>query len=135
MKFPYLFAWLCLGCAGLAHGEIYKYVDRDGNVTYSSTPLKGGKKLDLPPLPTMAPFNPKEFPQVDHSTQKRRDEARRKILEDELATEEKQLTEARLKLQNVENNPQAEGVKSAQEDVTLHEKNVEALKNELSRVK
>jgi two-component system nitrogen regulation sensor histidine kinase GlnL len=96
MKLGYLFAALCI-CPIWAQAEIYKAVDQDGHVTYSSTPLKGGKKIILEPLPTMMP--PKMhtfdgFPKVDNQTQRGRDDTRRKILQDELSAEEKLLEEA-----------------------------------------
>src|SRR3989304_948081 len=101
MKPGYLLAMLCL-CPLWAHAEIYKAVDDDGHVTYSSTPIKGGKKIILEPLPTMVPparprsaASPEDFPRVDGETQKGRDDTRRKILEDELSAENKLLEEAR----------------------------------------
>src|SRR3989338_5283898 len=85
-----LFALLCVFPI-LAQAEIYKAVDADGHVTYSSTPIKGGKKIILEPLPTMMPpgrsrsaASPEDFPRVDGETQRGRDDTRRKILEDEL---------------------------------------------------
>ena len=54
MKLLHLIVLCCSASyAIVAHAEIYKRVDADGHVTYSSTPLKGGKKLHLEPLPTM----------------------------------------------------------------------------------
>jgi hypothetical protein len=136
------------------HADIYKRVDADGHVTYSSKPIKGAKKLQLEPLPTM--LSPKaggstsEF-RVDGKTQNRRDDTRRKILEDELATEEKGLDEARAKLKEAEDNPEVyksangqtfrnvakfeEKVNAAQDEMKIHEANVEALKTELSNLK
>ncbi len=144
-----------LSFALCAHAEIYKRVDEDGHVTYSSTPFKGAKKLHLEPLPTMAPPPPRGsaegFPRVNTETQSRRDDARRKILEDELATEQKALEDARAKLQEAKDTPEvyrgADGrtyrnvakyeanVNAAQEDVSAHERNVDALKTELSNLK
>jgi Domain of unknown function (DUF4124) len=153
MKFRFLLLLLLMGHIGWARAEIYKYVSPDGHVTYSSTPIKGAKKLNLGPLPTMKPFQATgaEELQVKQDEQKRRDEERRKILEDELATEEQQLADARQKLQNAEDTPMvyhdASGhtfrnvagydasIKAAQDEVDLHEKNVEALKTELSNIK
>ena len=51
---------LCAACLSIASGvavadTIYKHVDSQGNVTYSSTPLKGGgtvEKLDVPDQPS-----------------------------------------------------------------------------------
>jgi hypothetical protein len=147
----YLFAVLCV-CPLLAHGEIYKAVDADGHVTYSSAPIKGGKKLNLEPLPTMKPMVPASsgFPKVDGETQRARDETRRKILQDELNAEEKLLETARQNLNEAESSPEVftgaggktyrnvakyeEKVKPLQEQVDLHTKNIEALKAELSKI-
>lgn len=153
---------LCYGLAGAAQAEIYKRVDKDGHVTYSSSPMKGARKIELPQLPTMPaqpvpartktnkPAENAEL-RVSRETQDRRDDARRKILEDELASEEKALAEARARLQEAQDTPQVytgadgktyrnmakyeETVASAQADVASHEQNVRALKTELSNLK
>lgn len=157
MKLRHLFVLCCLAAYAMgAQAEIYKRVDDDGHVTYSSAPIKGAKKLHLEPLPTMAPpVKPRnnestsDF-RVNSDTQNRRDNTRRKILEDELATEQKALEEARAKLKEGQDNPEVyknangqtfrnvakyeEKVNNLQEDVTSHEKNIEALKTELSHL-
>ncbi|MDO8466380.1 MAG: DUF4124 domain-containing protein [Gallionella sp.] len=157
MKLGYLLAILCLSPA-LAQAEIYKGVDANGHVTYSSTPIKGGKKIILEPLPTMVPptrtqpaASPKDFPKVDGTTQKGRDDTRRKILQDELSSEQKLLEESVQRLKEGEANPEVykgkdgktyrnvpkyeEKIKTLNEQVDLHQKNVEALKTELSKLK
>jgi hypothetical protein len=137
-----------------AQAEIYKRVDANGHVTYSSTPLKGGKKLNLTPLPTVPPHalgkdNSADFPRVDIATQKGRDNTRKQILQDELASEEKALAEAKNKLQAVTEIPETyidkdgktyrnvsrqEGKNNAlQEQIQMHEKNISALNTELSK--
>jgi uncharacterized protein DUF4124 len=104
---------------------------------------------------------PADFPKVDANTQKTRDESRRKILVDELSQENGRLDEARQALdeerrkakQNVASAPAPEGnaraqgqivrrdpkgderIKVLQDDVVLHERNVEALKKELGNLK
>ena len=153
MKLGYLLAVLCV-CPMLVHAEIYKSVDENGHVTYSSTPLKGGKKLNLEPLPTMVPpanvQTPEDFPKVDNATQKGRDDTRRKILQDELNAEQKLLDEATQNLKDGESKPEVfkgqdgrtyrnvakydEKIKVLQEQVDLHKNNVEALKAELSKL-
>ena len=157
MKPHILLLTLCLSHAGWTHAEIYKRIDANGQVTYSSEPLKGGKKLDLKPLPVLSGARnssratPEDFPKVDTQTQKTRDVTRRKILEDELATEEASLASARANLKNTEDNPlplvgadgvpfrnggkQAEKLKSAQDLITLHEQNIKALKTEILNLK
>lgn len=112
MRLGYLLAMISL-CPILAQAEIYKAVDEDGHVTYSSTPIKGGKKIILEPLSTMVPparsssaASPEDFPKVDSATQKDRDATRRKILQDELEAEEKLLEEAQQKLKEGEETPE-----------------------------
>ncbi|HEU0186287.1 MAG TPA: DUF4124 domain-containing protein [Gallionellaceae bacterium] len=155
MKSIYLSVFLVCLYAPPAQAEIYKRVDASGHVTYSSEPIKGGKKLNLEPLPVMqAPRRssegPKDFPRVDSQTQKNRDSTRRAILEDELASEEKLLAEARQNLSDAEASPEVykgadgktyrnvakyeEKVKAARDDVTTHEKNIDALKTELANL-
>jgi len=90
---------------------------------------------------TRAP-TPSNFPKVDSATQKGRDDVRRKVLTDELATEQKLLDEARAAYANgapsptaeERNMPQkyAERVVKLKQAVTLHEKNIEALNKELA---
>lgn len=155
MKPHHLFVILCLSHAGLTHAEIYKRIDAQGHVTYSSEPIKGGKKLNLKPLPTIPGTRPsqrstpEDFPKVDSQTQKSRDASRRIILEDELATEEKLLAAARENLKELESAVivgtdgipfrgaarNADKIKSAQEAIALHEQNIKALRTEISNIK
>ena len=89
-----------------AAAEICKYVDRDGNMHYTNVaPEKGWKKLSCGVGGSTAPgekaakaASPAGFPKVDTGTQKGRDDLRRKVLTEELATEEKLLAEARVAL-------------------------------------
>jgi hypothetical protein len=157
MKLRYLLVLLSISPV-LVQAEIYKSVDKDGHVTYSSTPIKGSKKLELEPLPTMVPparprsaESPEGFPKVDGATQKGRDDTRRRILGDELAAEQKLLEEARQNLKAGEENPEVfrtkdgktsrnvakydEKIKKLNEQIELHQKNIEALKTELSNLR
>jgi hypothetical protein len=146
---------LALIIPAFAWGDIYKSVDENGHVTYSSEPLKGGKRIHLEPLPTMLPQGrsntPEDFPRVDRETQRSRDDTRYMILQNELTEEEKLLQEAKDNLQDGEANPEVykgkdgrtyrnmakydEKIKSLTEKVELHQKNVDALKTELSKLK
>jgi hypothetical protein len=134
-----------------AAADICKYVDRDGNLHYTNVaPEKGWKKLscgvggtatpgetDTKPVPS-----PAGFPKVDAGTQKGRDDLRRKVLSEELATEEKLLAEARVAYGNgappatleEQGAPQkyADRIAKLRQVVALHEKNIEALKRELA---
>ena len=86
--------------------------------------------------------SPAGFPKVDPATQKGRDDVRRKVLGDELATEEKLLVEARVayadgapaalpeERSNVEK--YRERIARLRQAVGVHEKNIEALRKELA---
>lgn len=152
-----LFVALLFGA--LAHADIYKHVDKDGHVTYSSEPSRGAEKLRLGPLntapPTQKNVRPREtfegFPRVDEATQKRRDDQRRRILEDELASEQSALEAAREKLKLAQDTPMVyrtpggqtlrnvaqyeENVRLAREAVKTHEDNIKALQAELANLK
>lgn len=91
--------------------------------------------------PTTSSPSPPGLPRVDAATQKGRDELRRKVLQDELATEEKLLLESRSAYANgappaladEQKDPQryAERIAKLRQSVQLHERNVEALRREL----
>jgi hypothetical protein len=153
MKPLYLFVIVYLSQLGWAQAEIYKRIDSEGHVTYSSEPIKGGKKLYLKPLPTMSggKGTPENFPRIDTQTQRNRDATRRVILEDELGNEENLLATARQNLQTIENNPETtmsnagipfqktpqyiEKLKAAQDLVASHEQNIKALRTEILNLK
>lgn len=131
-----------------AAAEIYKYVDENGRITYTNIPKKGSKKLDLDPVSagkTRKSTGPADFPKVDNQTQKKRDDLRQQILRDELASEEKAYAEAQTALKDGEttrigdearNYPKyLARLKRLQENVSLHEKNIAALKKELGDLK
>lgn len=134
-----------------AVAEICKYADREGNLHYTNVaPEKGWKKLSCGVGGTTAPSeaepksaaSPAGFPKVEAGTQKGRDALRRKVLTEELATEEKLLADARTAYANGAPAPTPEEVAQPQtyadriaklrQAVSLHEKNIEALKKELA---
>jgi hypothetical protein len=88
---------------------------------------------------------PPGFQRVDPATQKGRDDVRRKVLGEELATEEQLLVEARASYNNGAPTPLPEESTNAEkyreriaryrQAVQLHERNIEALKKELGNTK
>jgi Domain of unknown function (DUF4124) len=105
----------------LAHAEIYKIVDANGNVTYSNVKIKGAKKLDLEPAdtsfgndtsgetkraPSTRTATPASFPKVDAGTQNQRDGKRKEILQAELDAEKQALDEAKKAYAEGESNPE-----------------------------
>lgn len=148
---------LAIAAIGLpARAETCKYVDDEGRVIYSNTPNnppKGAKKVRCfsDPAPRPAPQESKPqsgaregFPKVDGQTQKKRDDERRHILEKELADEQQQLEAARQKLAEQEairtgdeRNYQRylDRVQPFRDAVANHERNIEAIRREISNLK
>lgn len=140
---------------------LYKCTDESGQVLYTNQ--KGGGKncvvlsRDLPistfaPPPRAKPNTPSpaDFPKVSSDQQKARDGDRRAILDQELATEQKNAEEARKVLAEQEgriepternvggtiNQPKVqERLKSYRDKLQLHERNIEALKKEIGNLK
>jgi hypothetical protein len=153
-----------LGLAGAilgtspADATICKYVDAEGATHYTNVPPdKGWRKIscdvaDDSPRPRSSAGSgaakastPSGFPRVDSDTQKSRDELRRKVLSDELASEEQLLGEARSAYGNGAPQPlpdeQSDAEKYRQriaklrQAVQLHERNIEALRKEIAALR
>jgi hypothetical protein len=139
-----------------AQADIFKCTDAAGHVTYSNVASKGCAKMNLDPVSTIpaakpAPKTPTPagFPRVEENAQKARDNDRRKILEQELAAEEKNLDEAKKKLAEGEialpqERMQGGGINQAKvqertqplrDQVQLHERNLEAIRKELQNLR
>lgn len=141
-----------LGWALVGQAEIYKFIDDQGNVTYTNLPRPGAKKLDLDLPPAPAAVVPKDaaagkkprssatspspayFPRVDPNTQRRRDDMRRQLLMQELASEQRNLDAARRALATATRQPGADLDKLA-DNVRLHENNIRMLNKELSLIR
>lgn len=137
-----------------AQSDVYLCVDANGNKEYKNTGSTARcKKVDLPPMTTVpapaksAPASkstPSDFPRVDDSVQKARDNERRQILQDELRKEEKKLADIRSEYNNgqperlgSERNyaKYQERTATLKDNLARSEKNVEALKRELNNLK
>ena len=144
--------------APFASADIYKYVDEDGRVTFSNIPMKGAQRIYTEPAPAVpAPRasngkarsprvktpSPADFPKVDAATQRSRDANRQLILQNELATEQQALLDARQALQDADATRTPEEKADARkyterlgrlrDAILTHEKNVAALTKELAR--
>lgn len=130
------------GC--IAHAQIYKTVDSQGNISYSNTPVPGGKRVELEP-PTVIP-GPKAKPAAPRTAasataKASRDATRRQLLETELQSETKQLEEAKqrlvegeaVRLGNERNfQKYLDRVQGLKDEVAVHEKNVAAIQKQLN---
>lgn len=140
--------------AASAQGSVCKYIDAEGNIVFTNVaPDKGLRKLSClnsfnsddigkksAPAARTTP-TPAGFPRVDAETQRGRDDVRRRVLSEELASEEKLLAEARTSYANGAPVPLPEEQANAgryrdrigrlRQAVQLHERNIDALKKEL----
>jgi hypothetical protein len=142
---------LALCITPLAHAQVYKCVDADGRTTYTNdrSLARGCTQLDsdqsvssIPaPRPATAQPAPSSFPKVSPDAQRERDDARHKVLETELATEEAALADARkalseqeaTRLGNERNYQKVlDRLQPFKDKVELHQRNVDALRRELS---
>lgn len=137
------------GCADkpvrIAGSDMWKCTTSNGAQSYfnvpdaapeSPAPAKGGTASRSVAVPS-----PAGFPRVDAGTQKARDDLRRKVLKDELASEEKLLAEAKkawgdgspppLPEERANAQMYADRIARLRQSVQLHERNVDALKREL----
>lgn len=151
----------CLLLQSAAVAETCKYLDAEGRVIYSNTPNnppKGATKVKCfedpsPKTPSTAARNSdtrpgnaeaRAKPRVSEDTQKMRDDDRRRILDEELAEETKQLAQAKEQLASqeaVRNGNERnydrflERVQPYRDAVATHERNIEALKREIANLK
>ena len=145
---------LTLLVAVSAQAQIYECVDASGNKRFTNvkSEAKGCKQLDVGPINTVPAFKPPaksapapaNFPKVDAATQRERDGDRRRILEQELASEQKQLAEAQKALAEQqavrhgdERNYQRvlDRLEPYQKRVKQHEANIESLRKELANLR
>lgn len=148
---------LSLMLAAPAQADIYKYVDENGQVTFTDVYRKGAKRIDLPGAPTPLPaatvksparasYNPSpaNFPRIDTNTQRNRDDIRRQVLQDEINGERRNAEDARKQLQLGERLRPGEHatdstfinrVKKLQATLEQHEQNIGSIQRELANLK
>ena len=141
----------CIDKPKVVVGATYRCTTSSGAAAYFNVPEateerapprpSNGRSAAPPPAPVVSQPSPPGLPRVDAATQKGRDELRRKVLQDELATEEKLLLESRNAFANgappaladEQKDPQryADRIARLRQAVQLHERNVDALRREL----
>ena len=137
--------------------DIYQYIDKNGRMVYTNKAIKGAKKVNLPPLNVYAAPMSKSDVQSNSYTnynnttsfsKKPRsfssgEQARYKILQDELSRENQALIDAKqaltegklMHLGNESKNKEAciTRTQALQDAVTEHQKNIEVLAKQLSK--
>lgn len=142
-----------------AHADVFKCVDDSGHTTYTNNKPAQGKSSACTLMTKEQPVNtvptqrrssaagnasPPSFPRVSDDTQKNRDSDRRQILQNELETEQKLLAAAKKELaeqEAVRNGDERnyqkylDRLQQYKDSVALHERNIEALTKEISRLR
>jgi hypothetical protein len=150
-----LLTLLCVTGLTPARAEIYKYVDENGHVTFTDMVRKGVKPnqvYNLPGGPTRLgsggnsnakkniSFRPADFPRIDPTTQRKRDDLRRQVLQEELANERQNLDEAKRQLalgtrtmpgERTSDGSYLNRTRRLQDAVEQHESNIGAIQKEL----
>lgn len=150
----FMLSLLLLGIANPARADIWECVDSSGNKRFTNVKAEaaGCKPMNLPPVSSVP--SPKSaarpqaaagnFPKVDAPTQQQRDGERRRILEQELAGEQKLLDQAKKDLAEQEatrlgseRNYQRvlDRLEPFKKKVSLHENNVANLRKEISTLR
>ncbi len=164
MRFHRVIIILLAAASTAAYADIWECLDESGNKRFTNikAEAKGCKLLVVAPTNTIAiprppskgasgeptkgatGSTPANFPKVDSDTQKQRDNDRRRILDQELANEQKLLDQARKDLNDQESqrlgserNYQRvlERLEPYKKKVKLHEDNIANLRRELAGTK
>ncbi|MGA7178988.1 MAG: DUF4124 domain-containing protein [Thiobacillaceae bacterium] len=152
---------ICLTLAGTlaaspVKAEIYKYIDENGQVTFTDMPRKGVKAnhiYNMPAGPTNlgagsgrqlikknVSFRPADFPRIDPATQRKRDDIRRQVLREELTSERQNLAESQRQLslgsrtmtgEKASDDSYVSRVKRLKDAVEQHQSNIAAIQKEL----
>jgi len=161
----FLIVLLLLAAQPAQADVMYQCVDESGQKSFSNikSAEKGGKCTAMDfgssaPAPAAAKSaikspTPGNFPKVDESAQKSRDSDRRRILDSELAAEQKNLEQAKKDLAEQEatvlpsdrmqfkggggisGGKVEERVQPYRDKVALHERNIEAIQKEISKLR
>ncbi|MBP6057489.1 MAG: DUF4124 domain-containing protein [Nitrosomonas sp.] len=143
MKIRTLFIVLILSSSlshAIAGTDIYKHVDKDGNITFTNRRINNAQKVSIASFSrnTVQSGSSSQSLRVKDTTQKERDTMRRQILEKELMTEEKLFSDTQSSLLQVGNHTESslnqEKIVQLKNKLFSHQRNIAALKKELAKL-
>lgn len=161
MKQLPLFFALLLTLAVPVQAKIYMYVDADGRKGATdrraevpagariTSVIEGGSSEDAsgskkPAASSMRKPTPANFPRIDSGTQKKRDDVRRTVLEEELSSELKNLDEAKRQLalsgkplpgEKADTPAYQARINQLRSAVERHERNISAIRKEIGAIR
>jgi hypothetical protein len=152
MRIPVLILVLLMPVG--VHAEIYKYVDDNGQVTFTDVYKRGARRIDMPGLPkgisgkpqkrAASSPSPADFPRIDPATQRKRDDIRSQVLQDEIASERKNADDARRQMalgerlqigERASDSTYTNRVLRLRAAIQQHEQNITAIQRELNNLK
>lgn len=121
----------------IAGTDIYKHVDKDGNITFTNRPISNAQKFSVASFSRNTEGLQPNSPRAKDTIQKERDAMRRQILKKELVAEEKLFTDTQNFLEQIntthESSNYQEKVVQLRNKLFLHQRNISALRKELAR--
>ncbi|NLF54262.1 MAG: DUF4124 domain-containing protein [Thauera phenolivorans] len=153
---------LVLACPTLASAQVYKCVDGEGRITYTNdrslgrscqplpqnqavSTVPGPAQRATPAAPARAPAATSGgFPRVSQEDQRARDDTRRQVLHNELASEQAALEEAQKALAEQESirlgdernyQKMLDRLQPFKDKVELHQRNIDALQREIANLR
>lgn len=129
-----------LGCSAsqaIAGSDIYKLVDKDGNITFTNRKLPNAEKISVASYSPNLSTNKSSQNRTAASSTTERSGMRRKILESELLTEQQLFSDTQISLDQASQMPRSESSQQKlvqlKNKLFMHQRNIAALKKELGR--
>ena len=131
---------LILGCSAsqaIAGSDIYKLVDKDGNITFTNRKTPNAEKISVASYSPNPSANKSSQNRTAASSSTERSGMRRKILENELLTEQQLFSDTQIFLDQTSQMPRSESSQQKlvqlKNKLFMHQRNIAALKKELGR--
>ena len=133
----------CFISQAMAGSDIYKHIDKEGNITFTNRKIPNAEKISLASYSphtsktTASKATGSNISRSSNSSQNERNVMRRKILENELIAEQQLLSTTKNFLNQIASEPKPEDyqqrVVQLKNKLFMHHRNIAALKKEIAR--